>query len=114
MQLSNRFMNCIEGRLDVKIKLHPSVDAALLKFDGFTTLGCSSFPVFAKNVAELKQGKFLCRLGFPFPEFKNFAYDPSSDTISWTATGPGFYTAVSNRGDGNQAFAGFWWQHHRI
>ena len=90
VQLSNRFMNCIEGRLDVKIKLHPSVDAALLKFDGFTTLGCSSFPVFAKNVAELKQGKFLCRLGFPFPEFKNFAYDPSSDTISWTQQGQDF------------------------
>ena len=38
-------------------------------------------------VSALKQGKTLCRLGFPFPEFNNFAYYPDIDQISWTNTG---------------------------
>lgn len=69
------------------IQLHPKYDVALLKFTGFTKLMCNTFPVFAKNGADLKQGKFLCRLGFPFPEFKNFEYDPTSDNIRWTTEG---------------------------
>lgn len=32
-------------------------------------------------------GKFLCRLGFPFPEFTNFEYDSATDQIRWTSTG---------------------------
>lgn len=87
VEVANRFVNCVEGPLNITAKLHPILDAALLKFDEFTKLGCSVFPVFAKNGGDLKQGKFLCRLGFPFPEFKNFAYDPASDSIGWTQQG---------------------------
>lgn len=29
----------------------------------------------------------LCRLGFPFPEFTNFEFDPVADQIRWTTTG---------------------------
>ena len=87
VEIANRFMNCVEGPLNLAAKLHPSIDVALLKFDGFTKLGCSAFPMFAKNGADLKQGKFLCRLGFPFPEFKNFAYDAASDSIGWGQQG---------------------------
>lgn len=87
VEVRNLFVNCVEGPLNVTVKLHPTVDAALLKFDGFTKLGCTTFPVFAKNGADLKQGKFLCRLGFPFPEFKNFAYDAATDSIGWTQQG---------------------------
>lgn len=87
VELANRFMNCVEGPLNLTVKLHATLDAALLKFDGFTKLGPSAFPVFAKNGADLKQGKFLCRLGFPFPEFKNFSYDAATDSIGWTQQG---------------------------
>jgi hypothetical protein len=87
VELANRFMNCVEGPLKLTTKLHPTLDAALLKFDNYTKLGCSVFPTFASNSGDLKQGKFLCRLGFPFPEFKNFAYDPVSDSIGWTQQG---------------------------
>lgn len=89
VEIANRFMNCIEGPLNLTAKLHPTLDAALLKFEDFTKLGCSAFPTFAKNGGDLKQGKFLCRLGFPFPEFKNFAYDAASDSITWTQQGQG-------------------------
>jgi hypothetical protein len=67
--------------------MHPSIDIALIKFSNFTKLGASEFPLFAANGADLRQGRFLCRLGFPFPEFSNFEYDSSADQVRWTTTG---------------------------
>lgn len=86
-ELFNNFVNCVEGPLDLEIKAHPNLDVALLHFRNFTRLGCNSFPKFAINGADLKQGKYLCRLGFPFAEFTNFAYDETTDKIHWTNTG---------------------------
>jgi hypothetical protein len=87
VELKNRFFNCIEGPLELKIQLHPELDVALLKFSNFTALSPTSFPLFAANGGDLKQGRFLCRLGFPFPEFSNFGYDSGSDTIDWNDQG---------------------------
>jgi hypothetical protein len=86
-EIRNLFVNCVQGNLDIEIKLHNSVDVALIHFRNFTQLMCNSFPTFAANSTGLKQGKFLCRLGFPFPEFTNFEYKPNSDTIDWNQTG---------------------------
>ena len=86
-ELYNRFINCIEGKLNADIKLHDKIDVALIHFKDFSRLLCDSFPIFAKNGSDLKQGKFLCRLGFPFVEFTNFAYDSTADKIDWTTTG---------------------------
>lgn len=86
-EVKNRIVNCIEGQLDLEIISHPILDVALLHFKTFSKLLCTTFPVFAKDTTNLKQGKFLCRLGFPFPEFTNFQYIENSDTIDWTTTG---------------------------
>lgn len=87
VELLNMFRNCIEGELNLRIFRSKKYDVALLKFNGFTKLLCDAFPFFPADTSELKQGKFLCRLGFPFPEFTNFAYDEASDSIRWTDTG---------------------------
>lgn len=87
IQLRNRFINCVQGKLDVEVRFHNKLDVALIKFNAFGLLLCKNFPVFVKDSSGLKQGKFLCRLGFPFPEFTNFTYNESKDTIEWTATG---------------------------
>ena len=87
VEVYNNFMNCVDGPLQAEMKLHPELDVALIRFLNYKTLLCANFPVFAKNDADLKQGKFLCRLGFPFPEFTNFAYDLASDKIHWTTSG---------------------------
>ncbi len=81
------FVNCIEGPLNLRITRHPNIDLALLKFNDFTRLLCNKFPVFPSDTSGLKQGKSLCRLGFPFPEFNNYQYDTASDEISWTTQG---------------------------
>lgn len=87
VELYHRFINCVDGPLELEVHLHPSLDVALLRFKNFTRLGVSAFPVFARNGQDLKQGKFLCRLGFPFPEFTNFEYDQMAEQIRWTTSG---------------------------
>ncbi|HXJ87541.1 MAG TPA: serine protease [Candidatus Binatia bacterium] len=83
-----KFMvGCAEGFTTFDWHLHPNVDVALLQFKGFTNLGCTTFPTFAKNGSDLKQGKFLCRLGFPFPEFTNFSYDAATEAINFSSEG---------------------------
>jgi len=86
-ELHNRFMNCVEGNSKLRIIKHKEVDVALIKFQGYTRLLCDTFPIFPSDTSGLQQGKFLCRLGFPFPEFTNFEYHKDNDQIIWTDTG---------------------------
>lgn len=87
IEIKNRFMHCVDGPLNLEVFIHQDVDLALLKFNDFTHLLCTSFPVFVRDHTNLKQGKYLCRMGFPFPEFSNFEFDANSDSIQWTTTG---------------------------
>jgi hypothetical protein len=86
-ELHNLFINCVEGNLEFQIIKHKEVDVALIKFQAYTRLLCDTFPIFPSDTSSLQQGKFLCRLGFPFPEFTNFKYDKDKDQIIWTDTG---------------------------
>lgn len=86
-EIKNRFINCVDGTLNLEIVAHPNLDVALLHFKNFSRLLCTAFPVFPEDTSNLKQGKFLCRLGFPFPEFTNFEYTQHADTITWSETG---------------------------
>ena len=86
-ELRNRFMDCVEGNLKFSIIKHQRYDVALVKFEDYTRLLCDTFPVFPSDTSSLQQGKMLCRLGFPFPEFTNFAYDDKTDKINWSDTG---------------------------
>lgn len=87
VELKNTFINCVEGEANLIIKTHKEVDLALIKFNGFDKLLCDQFPVFSKDTTGLKQGKYLCRLGFPFPEFTNYEYSDRDDEIKWTKGG---------------------------
>jgi hypothetical protein len=87
VEMYNSFVDCVEGPLELEARFHPSLDVALIKFSNFTKLGALGFPTFAQVGQDLKQGKFLCRLGFPFPEFANFEYDSAADQIRWTSSG---------------------------
>ena len=67
--------------------LHPTLDLAIIRFEGFRQKFYSSFATFVKDPEKVKQGKSLCRLGYPFPEFTNYRHNPESDDIEWTNTG---------------------------
>jgi hypothetical protein len=87
VQIMNTFVNCVDTLTTLDIRSHAEADLSLIHFNGFSQLNVNSFPVFAKTTSDLKQGKHLCRLGYPFPQFTNFKLDASSDSIAWTSSG---------------------------
>lgn len=87
VQVKNTFRDCVDKLTSITWHLHPQYDLAILKFDGFSSLLCDSFPVFLKDSSLIKQGKSLCRLGYPFPEFSNFQYNKETDDIEWLPIG---------------------------
>lgn len=87
IQIKNTFVDCVDSMTGFTWHLHPKFDLAILKFNDFKTLHYKDFAIFKKETSQIKQGEFLCRLGFPFPEFNNFRFDEIKDEIEWTQTG---------------------------
>lgn len=87
VQLKNNFVNCFDKIDEVVCHAHPTLDLAILEFKGFTKKLYSSHASFIKDSSRIKQGNYLCRVGFPFPEFNNFRHDPDKDDIEWTSDG---------------------------
>jgi hypothetical protein len=56
VEIYSNFIDCIEGTLNLNWFAHATLDVALLKFNNFTRLSVTSFPVFAQNGQDLKQG----------------------------------------------------------
>lgn len=86
-QIKNTFLDCVDTMSGFTWHLHPQYDLAILKFQGFNKLAYKDYALFKKGPAMIYQGEFLCRLGFPFPEFTNFKYNETTDDIEWTTTG---------------------------
>ena len=87
IQLKNNFVDAVDTMSGFTIHSHATLDLAILKFNGFGKLHYTDCAKFLKNGDNIKQGKFLCRLGFPFPEFSNFTFNNNTDDIEWTNTG---------------------------
>lgn len=87
IQSKASFLDCVDHLSGFTFHMHPIYDLAIIKFNGFENIPCEEFAVFKKDTTEIKQGEFLCRLGFPFPEFNNFQYNEENDDIEWTQTG---------------------------
>lgn len=87
VEIKNNFVDCVDKLSGYKLHVHPKYDLALIKFEGFEKLNCNEFPTFQSNESYIKQGRFLCRLGFPFPEFNNFKFDKATNRIEWTKEG---------------------------
>ena len=67
------------------VHMHPKYDLAVIEFKGFTELRYDPSNIYLlKDSSKIKQGKSLCRLGYPFPEFSNYVYDREKDDILFT------------------------------
>jgi hypothetical protein len=86
-ELKTNFVDCVDKMDSFSITVHPTLDLAVIKFNGFEKLRYNQCAKFLKDDTLLKQGKFLCRLGFPFPEFNNFHLNRQTEEIEWTQTG---------------------------
>jgi hypothetical protein len=87
IQLKNNFVDCVDTMSGFSLNLHPTLDLAIIKFNDYGKLHYRNYARFIKEENPVQQGKFLCRLGFPFPEFSNFTFNSASDDIEWTNTG---------------------------
>lgn len=88
VELNERFLDCTaDPTLRFRWINHPKYDLAIIVFEQFQQPLYQSYARFMKDSSGLKQGKSLCRLGYPFPEFTNFQYNPEADEISWTNNG---------------------------
>ncbi len=87
VEMKNMFIGCADQLSGFQFHVHPHYDLALVKLQGFQQLYCSELPVFQQDESYLKQGRYLCRLGHPFPEFSNYRYNASTDSIEWTNEG---------------------------
>ncbi len=87
VQIKNTFVDCVDKMSGFSSIVHPHFDLAIIKFNDFSKLHCTDFAIFKKDTSKIKQGKYLCRLGFPFPEFTNYTYNINNDDIEWNSTG---------------------------
>src|SRR5450432_548353 len=87
IQIKNTIMDSFDSITTIDCITHPTLDLAILKFKGFSKKLYASHAVFVKDSTDIMQGKYLCRYGFPFPEFNNFKYNPVKDDIEYVATG---------------------------
>jgi hypothetical protein len=87
VQSKVNFVDCVDKITGFTTHIHPKYDLAIIQFKGFSKLMYSEYATFIKDSSKIRQGDFLCRLGFPFPEFTNFTYNQNTDDIEWTQTG---------------------------
>ena len=87
VQLKLNFLNSFDKIEQITTHVHPTLDLAILEFKGFNKILYNAHATFSDDNAQIKQGKYLCRLGFPFPEFNNFQHNAETDDIEWTSTG---------------------------
>ncbi len=81
------FINCFAEKDTIDITLHSQYDLAILRFKNYKNRLYGEPARFLADGEAVKQGKTLCRLGYPFPEFTNFRYNPQNDAIEWTEEG---------------------------
>lgn len=89
VEIKNLFVNCVDTFKGFEIIVHPTYDVAIIKFNGYGKLSYTDYAKFLTDDNSIQQGKQLCRLGYPFPEFSNFRYDAKNDEIEWTQEGQG-------------------------
>jgi len=87
IQLKNNFINCFDKIEQITVHTHAELDLSILVFKGFNEIKYQTHATFIKDSNRVKQGRYLCRLGFPFPEYSNFKHDVDKDDIEWTQTG---------------------------
>ncbi|TDB63386.1 trypsin-like peptidase domain-containing protein [Arundinibacter roseus] len=87
IRLRSNFINSVSGFTSLTTHLHPTQDLAIIQFNDYTAKHYQGHAVFLRDGSKIKQGRSLCRLGYPFPEFTNFGYNRELDDIDWTSEG---------------------------
>ncbi|TLU98045.1 S1 family peptidase [Dyadobacter luticola] len=81
------FIHCVQSYKALNIHLHPTQDLAIIQFRDFESIQYQGRAEFLKDSRLVKQGRYLCRLGYPFPEFTNYQYNKATGDIEWLKEG---------------------------
>ncbi|PWJ56944.1 trypsin-like peptidase [Dyadobacter jejuensis] len=81
------FIQCVSSYKSLSISLHPTQDLAIIQFKDFDQMLYRGHATFLKDSSAIKPGKYLCRLGYPFPEFTNYQYNKVRNDIEWKNEG---------------------------
>nr|WP_295929377.1 trypsin-like peptidase domain-containing protein [uncultured Dyadobacter sp.] len=81
------FIQCVSSHKGLTIHLHPTQDLAIIHFRDFESRQYQGYARFLRDSRLVKQGRYLCRLGYPFPEFTNYRFNKDTADIEWTAEG---------------------------
>lgn len=81
------FINCVDSYKSLSIHLHPTQDLAIIQFKDYDAPLYQGYAYFLKDTRAVKQGRYLCRLGYPFPEFTNYHLNKNTNDIEWTKEG---------------------------
>ncbi len=87
IQIKNTYVDCVDSMSGFTWHEHPLYDLAILKFNDYGKTLYTGYAKFIKDSSKIRQGDYLCRLGYPFPEFTNYTYNEAADDIEWTQTG---------------------------
>jgi hypothetical protein len=81
------FIQCVSTYKGLVIHLHPSQDLAIIQFREFDVTQYQGYARFLKDSKMIRKGRYLCRLGYPFPEFTNYRYNKNTGDIEWIKEG---------------------------
>ena len=81
IQIKNNFVGSVFPLHQIQLHNHPEHDLAILHFKGHKQIRYRGHATFLKDMGELKPGKSLCRVGFPFPEYSNYTFDEEKDEM---------------------------------
>jgi len=87
IQIKHTFVGCFDKISGFDCLMHPTADLAIIRFKGFSQVFYQGAARFVGDESMIKPGRFLCRSGFPFPEFNNYTYNYQTDDIEWTREG---------------------------
>jgi hypothetical protein len=87
IRILSNFINCVDFYKSLTIHLHPTQDLAIIRFRDYGTKLYQGFAHFLKDSKHVKQGRYLCRLGYPFPEFTNYKFNKNTNDIEWISEG---------------------------
>ncbi len=86
-QMKVSFFDCVDRFNGFELKVSNKYDLAAIHLTGYTKVLYKGYAIFSDGTDDVRPGKFLCRVGYPFPEFQNYEYAPEDDEIIWTGNG---------------------------
>jgi hypothetical protein len=87
IRVKNQFINSVDQFSEITYHFHATQDLAVIQFKGYNQIKYNAVAAFLRDSSKIKQGRSLCRLGYPFPEFTNYRFNPELDDIEWTTDG---------------------------